>query len=93
MDSGEDAPVQPVELGASSEPVSYPAPPLTRSARSTTTGAASGAPGALVVPRTGSREALDRLLADDPFARTGVIAQTEVREWNVIVGPGATATA
>jgi uncharacterized protein YciI len=48
-----------------------------------------GAPGALLVFETTDRAALEVLLADDPFARTGVIAQVEIREWKLVIGPWA----
>lgn len=50
---------------------------------------ASGDPGALLVLRAESREALESLLAADPFARIGVIAATEVRPWTLVLGPWA----
>lgn len=49
----------------------------------------SGDPGALLVFRAEDRAELDRLLAGDPFAAAGVIARTEVREWNLVLGPWA----
>jgi len=48
-----------------------------------------GEPGALLVFAAGSREELDRLLADDPFARGGLVAATEVRTWDLVIGPWA----
>jgi uncharacterized protein YciI len=50
---------------------------------------ASGDPGALLIFRADSREALDALLAADPFAGIGVIAATEVRPWALVLGPWA----
>jgi uncharacterized protein YciI len=47
---------------------------------------ADGAPGALLVLRTDDAATLDALLADDPFARAGLIASTTVRGWNVVIG-------
>lgn len=46
-----------------------------------------GEPGALLVFEAVDRAALAGLLADDPFARAGVIAETEVRDWAVLIGP------
>ncbi|WP_448629503.1 YciI family protein [Cellulomonas soli] len=46
-----------------------------------------GAAGALLVLRTDDRPALDAALAGDPFARHGLIARTDVHEWNPIIGP------
>ncbi|HEY0214848.1 MAG TPA: YciI family protein [Cellulomonas sp.] len=48
-----------------------------------------GAPGALLVFSAAHREALDAMLAGDPFAAAGVIAETDVREWAPGVGPWA----
>ncbi len=48
-----------------------------------------GAPGALLVFRAADRVELDVLLADDPFAREGLIAQTEVRAWDLVLGSWA----
>lgn len=48
-----------------------------------------GAPGALLVFETADRAELDRLLADDPFARAGVIGAVGVREWKLVIGPWA----
>jgi uncharacterized protein YciI len=45
------------------------------------------APGALLVFGTTDRAELDAILAADPFAIEGVIAQTDVREWDVVLGP------
>jgi len=48
-----------------------------------------GEPGALLVFAAGSREQLDGLLAADPFARAGLVAATEVRTWDLVIGPWA----
>jgi uncharacterized protein YciI len=48
-----------------------------------------GEPGALLVFRVDSRDALDTILAGDPFARAGVIATTTVRPWELILGTWA----
>ncbi len=48
-----------------------------------------GTPGALLVFETADRDALAALLADDPFARAGVIAEVEVRAWRLVIGPWA----
>jgi len=45
------------------------------------------APGALLVFRADDEDALDALLAADPFAREGLVARTEVRAWDVVIGP------
>ncbi len=50
---------------------------------------AEGPAGALLVFRTATREALDAILVADPFARVGVITATEVRVWDVVLGPWA----
>jgi uncharacterized protein YciI len=50
---------------------------------------ADGAPGALLAFETTDRAALEVLLADDPFARAGVIAEVEIREWTLVLGPWA----
>ncbi len=46
-----------------------------------------GEPGALLVFRADSRDDLEALLAQDPFATEGVIASTEAREWEQVFGP------
>jgi uncharacterized protein len=46
-----------------------------------------GAPGALLVFGTADRAELDTVLAADPFALEGLIADTDVREWAVVLGP------
>ncbi len=48
-----------------------------------------GAPGALLVFSAPDEDALQALLADDPFHLEGLIAATEVREWDVVLGPWA----
>jgi uncharacterized protein YciI len=50
---------------------------------------ADGDPGALLVLRTADRAELEALLAADPFAREGLVAATEVREWTLVLGPWA----
>jgi uncharacterized protein YciI len=45
-----------------------------------------GAPGALLVFRTEGRDALDALLAADPFVAAGLLAGTRVRTWDLIIG-------
>jgi uncharacterized protein YciI len=46
-----------------------------------------GAPGALLVLRTPDRASLDTILAADPFALDDVISETDVREWDLVLGP------
>ncbi|QGQ19223.1 hypothetical protein GC089_08275 [Cellulomonas sp. JZ18] len=46
-------------------------------------------PGALLVFRADDEASLRGLLADDPFAREGLVAVTEVRTWNLVLGPWA----
>ena len=48
---------------------------------------ADGEPGAMLVFGTADRVELDAILAADPFAIEGIIAQTDVREWDVVLGP------
>ncbi len=48
---------------------------------------ADGEPGALLVFRAASRDDLVALLAQDPFAAEDVLAATEVREWEQVLGP------
>ena len=50
---------------------------------------ADGEPGALLVFRAASRDEVDALLALDPFAAEGVVAATDVREWEQVLGPWA----
>lgn len=45
------------------------------------------APGALLVFRADSVDAVRDLLAQDPFAREGLVAATEVHAWDVVLGP------
>ncbi|NKY06740.1 hypothetical protein HF998_07110, partial [Cellulomonas hominis] len=46
---------------------------------------------ALLVLDQPDRAALDAVLADDPFAVAGVIAEVDVRAWNPVIGPWAEA--
>lgn len=46
-----------------------------------------GEPGALLVFRADDEDALRALLAADPFAREGVVARTDVRGWDLVLGP------
>jgi uncharacterized protein YciI len=46
-----------------------------------------GEPGALLVLRAASPEVVDAILADDPFVREGLVAHSEVRAWDVVLGP------
>ena len=48
-----------------------------------------GAPGALLVLRGDDEDAVRAVLAQDPFAREGLVADTEVRAWDVVLGPWA----
>ena len=50
---------------------------------------ADGAPGALLAFRADDESALADVLAADPFAREGLIAETEIRAWTVVRGPWA----
>jgi uncharacterized protein YciI len=50
---------------------------------------ADGAPGALLVFAAADRAALDALVAEDPFSRAGIIADLQVREWTLVLGPWA----
>ncbi|PVU81292.1 hypothetical protein DDP54_15415 (plasmid) [Cellulomonas sp. WB94] len=45
-----------------------------------------GSPGALLVFRVDGRAALDTLLAADPFAVVGLIAEARVRTWDLVLG-------
>ncbi|MGY4642565.1 YciI family protein [Cellulomonas sp. URHB0016] len=49
-----------------------------------------GVPGALLVFRTDDRHALDAVVAADPFVREGIVRDTDVRSWDVVVGPWST---
>lgn len=46
-----------------------------------------GDPGALLVFRAPDADALAELLTHDPFQREGLVRTTEVRGWDVILGP------
>ncbi|CAL8978350.1 hypothetical protein CELL_02818 [Cellulomonas sp. T2.31MG-18] len=46
-----------------------------------------GEPGALLVFRAADPQALADLLAQDPLSREGLVRSTEVRVWDVILGP------
>jgi uncharacterized protein len=48
-----------------------------------------GAPGALLVLEASDEAALRALLASDPFQREGLVTETHVREWDVLLGPWA----
>ena len=41
--------------------------------------------GALLIYEVADRAALDEILANDPYTRNGVIAESDVREWNVVM--------
>lgn len=45
------------------------------------------APGALLVFRASSRDDVDALLAQDPYAAAGVLATVEVHAWDQVFGP------
>ena len=45
------------------------------------------APGALLVFGTADRAELDAIVAADPFVLEGLVAHTDVREWDVVLGP------
>lgn len=47
---------------------------------------ADGDPGALLIVRADDIEGAKAVLADDPFRREGLIAETTVRTWNVVIG-------
>ncbi|MBO3087079.1 YciI family protein [Cellulomonas dongxiuzhuiae] len=49
-----------------------------------------GEPGALLVLQAPDESALRTVLAQDPFARDGLVAATEVRGWNLVLGPWST---
>ncbi len=49
----------------------------------------TGAPGALLVLRAPDEAAVREVLAQDPFAREGLVADVEVRGWDVVLGPWA----
>lgn len=46
-----------------------------------------GDPGALLVFRAASPEVVAAILADDPFVREGLVADSDVRAWDVVLGP------
>ena len=48
---------------------------------------ADGDPGALLVFRAASRDELDALVAQDPYAAADVLAAVEVRAWEQVFGP------
>lgn len=48
---------------------------------------ADGAPGALLVFRTADRDALDAVVAADPFTREGLVREADVRTWDLVLGP------
>ena len=48
-----------------------------------------GAPGALLVLSAADEATLQQLLDGDPFQLEGLVARTEVREWEVVLGPWA----
>ena len=49
-----------------------------------------GEPGALLVFRAPDADVLRALLAEDPFNREGLVRSTEVRGWDVVLGPWST---
>ncbi|UZN01538.1 YciI family protein [Cellulomonas sp. S1-8] len=51
---------------------------------------AGGEPGALLVLRAADEDGVRALLAQDPFAREGLVARTEVRAWDLVLGPWST---
>ena len=46
-----------------------------------------GDPGALLVFRAASPEVVGAILDDDPFVREGLVADSDVRAWDVVLGP------
>jgi len=46
-----------------------------------------GDPGALLVLRADDEAAVRGVLARDPFAREGLVAATDVRGWDLVLGP------
>ncbi|RYJ01399.1 MAG: hypothetical protein EON52_21560 [Actinomycetales bacterium] len=48
-----------------------------------------GAPGALLVFEASDEAALEALLAADPFQREGLVGETDVRQWDLLLGPWA----
>jgi len=51
------------------------------------------APGALLVFTAASAEDVAGWLAADPFARAGLVADAEVRAWDIVLGPWAVQSA
>jgi len=49
-----------------------------------------GEPGALLVFRTADRDALDAVITADPFTREGLVRETDVRSWDIVIGPWST---
>lgn len=46
-------------------------------------------PGGLIILQADTRENIEDMLAQDPYADLGVIAETRIREWNPVFGPFA----
>jgi hypothetical protein len=46
-----------------------------------------GEPGAQLVLRADSRDALEEVIAQDPLVSEGVVATIETREWEQVLGP------
>jgi len=46
-------------------------------------------PGALLVFRAADEQAVRAALEADPFTREGLIAEAEVRPWDLVIGPWA----
>ncbi|WP_309130178.1 YciI family protein [Brevibacterium sp.] len=44
-------------------------------------------PGGLLIMQAADKQEITRLLADDPYASIGVIAETSVRGWTPVFGP------
>ena len=49
------------------------------------------APGALLLFRADDKAHIAALVAEDPFASSGVIAESQTAEWNPVIGPLLTA--
>jgi uncharacterized protein YciI len=49
-----------------------------------------GDPGALLVFQAASPDVVAAIVADDPFVREGLVAHTDVRAWDVVLGPWST---
>ncbi|GEL93618.1 YciI family protein [Cellulomonas composti] len=47
----------------------------------------TGAAGALIVLRARDEEHVKEMLDADPFQREGLVAETEVRVWEIVLGP------